>query len=109
MVYRLVLVLLIISAAAYGQPTCISITKSGDYYTASATSRDENEARTNARSLLIEQISAIISSRIDLSTTETIASYKTSYSTQTKSVSQLFMSGIKYLTCERDRRTGFMV
>ncbi|MEJ0028922.1 MAG: hypothetical protein WDO15_00390 [Bacteroidota bacterium] len=110
MVFRqLIFLLLLLSTATYGQNTCIQITKSNDYYSASATNTDETEARTSARSLLIEQISTTVSSRTDLSTNETTSNYQSRYSNSISSVSQLYMSGIQYQVCARDKHTGITV
>ncbi len=106
---RLISLMLLLSVAVKGQNACIPITKSNNYYSASATKADEAEARANARSLLIEQISTTISSRTDLSTNEVDSKSLTTFTTLTKSISQLHISGIQYLTCAKDRRDGFTV
>lgn len=106
---RLSLLLLLLSVAAYGQNACIPITRSNDYYSASATNADEAEARANARSLLIEQISTTISSRTDLATNEVDSKSLSSFSSITRSVTQLHMTGVQYLVCSKDKRDGFTV
>lgn len=106
---RLSLLLLLLSAAAYGQNACIPITKSNDYYSASVTNPDEAEARVSARSLLIEQISTTISSRTDLATNEVDSKSLSSFSSLTKSVTQLHMTGIQYQVCSKDKRDGITV
>jgi hypothetical protein len=94
-----------ISFTAFAQD-CDEIRNSINYFSAAATGVTEEEARINALTLLAENISSVVSSRTDMLTKDDGAPTRQKFSNYSKSTSLLQLKGVRYITCDRNKKSG---
>ena len=100
--------LLLVTTRVVAQTDCNRIAQAGQYFYAKAAQANESEARQSALSLLIGQISAVVSSNTELVTRESAQSNDQVFYNFTKSVTRLHLQGIQYSVCPRAKRDGLV-
>jgi hypothetical protein len=94
-----------ITVTAFAQD-CDDIRNSANYFNAAATGATEQESRINALTLLAENISSVVSSRTDMLTKDDGAPNRQKFSNYSKSTSLLQLKGVRYITCDRNKKSG---
>jgi predicted subunit of tRNA(5-methylaminomethyl-2-thiouridylate) methyltransferase len=89
-----------LSVNCYAQKNCDAILGSDQYYAASATGATENEARMNALSALVENISSVVSSTTTLITNED----RQTFHNISKVTSVLYLNGVSYQICNKSKK-----
>lgn len=102
------LFLLLATTRLAAQTDCNGIAQAGNYFYATAAQPNESEARQSALSLLIGQISAVVSSNTELITRESSQSNDQVFSNFTRSVTRLHLQGIQYSVCPRAKKDGLV-
>lgn len=87
-------------SAAQGLRTCGQVQASTEYYSAIAQGKTENEAQTNARSLLVQQLSTLVTSRTDMTINAGNENSEQQFFNLSKTISNLRLDGLKYMTCK---------
>ncbi len=85
---------------------CDDIRNSTEYFSAFANGATEQDARINALTLLAENISSVVSSRTDMLTNDDGAAGRQKFSNYSKSTSLLQLKGVRYITCDRNKKSG---
>ena len=99
----LVLVLPLVSFAQAPR-TCTEIQASADYYSARAQGKTEKEAQSNARSLLVQQLSSLVTSRTDMKISAGNENSEQQFYNLSKTISNLRLDGLKYKTCKAEEK-----
>ena len=96
---------LALATSSYAQKNCGDVINSTLYFSASATSENEEDARINALSMLSENISSVVSSKTDMIT----QGERQTYSNVSKATSVLHLKGVSYFTCNKSKKHGVTV
>jgi hypothetical protein len=73
-------------------------------YSASSTGRNEAEAQASARSLMLQQIYTLVTSRTDMKVEAGNTSSDQSFRNLSTTRSSLRMDGLRYVTCAKDKK-----
>lgn len=95
-----ILLVLVMFSNCYAQKSCEALLGSEQYYSASATASTEKEARINALSSLVENISSIVSSTTNMTTKDD----QQTYYNVSKTSSVLRLKGVSYQTCNKTKK-----
>lgn len=79
--------------------TCAQFQASGEYHSARAQGKTEKEAQDNARALLVQQLSSLVTSRTDMTINAGNESSEQQFFNLSRTVSNLRLDGLKYMTC----------
>jgi hypothetical protein len=79
--------------------TCAQAESNPDFYTARATGTSEKEAQENAKTLLVQQFSSLVTSRTSMTTMAGNNSSEQQFQNSSKTVSNLRLAGLKYMNC----------
>ncbi len=98
--------LLAIAIASYSQRADCDVSLTADrYFNSMAIAPSEEEAQANALNFLATQISATVSARSELISTDQNTRVDQTFVTQSQSVSRLKLNGVNYQTCLRKKKT----
>jgi hypothetical protein len=79
--------------------SCVQIESNTDYYSARSTGASEQEAQQNAKNLLVQQFSSLVTSRTSMSLTAGNNTSEQQFQNNSKTVSNLRLEGLKYMNC----------
>jgi hypothetical protein len=89
----------VFSLEAQNIRSCAQIESNTDYYSARSTGASEQEAQENAKNLLVQQFSSLVTSRTSMSLTAGNNSSEQQFQNISKTVSNLRLGGLKYMNC----------
>jgi hypothetical protein len=92
--------LLISCIRSYGQTECNALSANNEFYTAWGSGETEVEAQSNARILLVQQLSTIVSSRTDIAIKAENNQSTQHFYNHSKSISNMRLDGLKFQRCE---------
>jgi hypothetical protein len=87
------------SLAAQNMRTCAQVESNPEYYSARATGSTEKEAQENAKTLLVQQFSSLVTSRTSMTTSAGNNTSDQQFQNNSKTVSNLRLEGLKYMNC----------
>ena len=93
---------------AQNMRTCAQVEGNSDYYSARASGANEKEAQENAKTLLVQQFSSLVTSRTSMTTSAGNNSSEQQFQNNSKTVSNLRLAGLKYMNCSEgnSRKNG---
>lgn len=105
----LVIIFIFLSSKGYSQINCQSITSSDRYFSSIGQGNSEGEARINATSSLISQISSYVTTRTDVTTQIENQFAEQNLVNQSTSISNLRLDGLKYEFCQQQKKADKIV
>jgi hypothetical protein len=95
----ILLISLSVSANAQKINSCSQIEGDENYYSARSTGSTELEAQENAKTLLVQQFSSLVTSRTSMSIAAENNSSDQQFYNSSKTISNLYLEGLKYCNC----------
>ena len=79
--------------------SCEQVESNPDFYSARGSGANEKEAQENAKTLLVQQFSSLVTSRTSMTTSAGNNSSEQQFQNNSKTVSNLRLAGLKFMNC----------
>jgi len=80
--------------------TCSQIEASAEYHHARSQAKTEKEAKMNAQTFLVQQLSSLVTSRTDMTINADNNSSEQQFYNLSKTISNLRLDGLQFMTCK---------